>query len=468
MKNKLSYFKMIDNGSAYQDSHIIIFNREHKTVFQAWLAASSLSFDLMFYAPREEGMFDDIVVLSHSSVSNFKKAFRSVLPFMEKLPDFNADDFDDVKSCEDFTERLKKECDEIEAHSIVSDLSTCDDAIGTPDTFLTIMKVPEPTGKKGSYVLAYDSRDFKDLEEAQYVAERLAMNNADLEEEKQKFCKLTTLDAFEQVFEGIEWVRGNHEVQTAYRQAVLQNRADLKKGNTSYAYLNDNEFCRMVIGYIDPKKPSNKIICHTGNKDVQLRVHPSYSNPEDFKDKTYIWNMKDYRPTNNGKKVFLCVAIRKLCDGNHISYACAILDSKTVHHHDTSDKKYLRTLKRLCEHSGGLSRDELAKDFYSYYIKAEQLEQWGATPYTVNIRNAVITPVKFSEKKGKYVPCNLKEGNYDTLHFIAEDELEETNLLTLTPDNLDEMKPLLEILLDRYTIQSVEVRKNQKLRVTVL
>lgn len=463
MKSKLKYFVVRETMSS---DRILLFNSEHTSLFQARYFACNTCFRLTFCAPCVEDIRDDFVVIT--PVSGFERAFRSVLPFMEKLPDFDEANYDGVKSYEDLVEKLKQECAAIEANTSSSDSHACNETNGGQETFLTIMKCPDSNGKKNSFVHAYDSRDFSGLKDAQHVEERLDISTKTIsEEERNKFCTISTLDAFERVFDGIEWVRGEHEVLTAHRQTVLEHRAATREGN-SYVFQSENQFYKMMVGYISPKKQSNRIIYHTGDKDVQLRVHPNYSNPEDFKDKTYIWYTKDYRPTSNGKNVQLCVPMRKLCDGNHISYVCSVFDGKSMHHHDESDKQYLRTLKRLCVHSGGMTRDEIAEDFFNYYIKAEQLEEWGTTPYTVDIKNAVITPVKFSDKKGKYIPFNLKEGNYDTLHFIAEDELEETNLLTLTPDNLDEMKPLLEILSDRYTIQATEVRKKQKLHVTVL
>lgn len=166
--------------------------------------------------------------------------------------------------------------------------------------------------------------------------------------------------------------------------------------------------------------------------------------------------------------VYLCLPIRKICDGNDISKVSAALDSKALHHYDESENLHLRILKRLCVHSGGMTRDEIIEGFINNHIEAEQIEKWGATRYTVDIQHAVITFVKSIDYNWKYVPLNLEDRDYDKLQAIAEDELGEKNFLTLTPDNLDEMKPLLETLSDRYTIQATEVRKKQKLHVTVL
>ena len=115
-----------------------------------------------------------------------------------------------------------------------------------------------------------------------------------------------------------------------------------------------------------------------------------------------------------------------------------------------------------------MTRDEIIEGFINNHLEAEQIEKWGATRYTVDIQHAVITFVKSIDYNWKYVPLNLKDGDYDKLQAIAEDELGEKNFLTLTPDNLDEMKPLLETLSDRYTIQAAVVGENRKLRVTVL
>lgn len=190
--------------------------------------------------------------------------------------------------------------------------------------------------------------------------------------------------------------------------------------------------------------------------------------PEERVGKTYVWRIDISRDLKNGKVVYPCDPLRKVCDEEYISPILTAIEGDTYRPIDPTDKKRLRILKRLSVHSGGMTRQELADDFYTNYLKVEQLEQWGNTPYKVDLEHADIIPVEFGDEKKLFRPVNLENKNYDFLHFIAQDELEENNLYTLTPDNLEEMKPLLEIISDRYTIQPTVVGEKHRLHVTVL
>lgn len=458
---RLKYFVVTRNN---YDETVIVYDPESVTTYQARYAACALQggWDFLFTTTQTGNEKNSVVQIS--PVSSFERAFRSVLSYMEKLPALHLEDFI-TDTAEELEQKLHEECDKIDRENkpMVEEYSG-------QESFLYVISFPSPFGDDDSSALGFDVRDFDSVKDAQ---ENNPEENSSTisEEDKKKYCEINILDCYKKTFEGIEWVT---EIPNPERQDIIQYRENIRKGLPTQKGLLEGRPAgksSFTIGYLAPKKPSSKVsyytVHHTLGEKYQLRVYKK-SRPEDRVGKTYVWRIDIGRDLKKGKTVYPCDPLRTVSDEEYISPILTAIEGDEFRPIVPTDKNRLRILKRLSVHSGGLTRQELEDDFYTNYIKAEQLEQWGNTPYKVDLEHADIIPVEYSDEEKIFRPVSLENGNYDSLLFIARDELEENNLYTLTPDNLDEMEPLLKILSDRFTIQPAVVRKKRKLCVTVL
>lgn len=458
---RLKYFVVTKNNN---DETVIVYDPEFITTYQARYAACTLhgGWEFLFTTTRTGNENKSVVRIS--PVSSFERAFRSVLSYMEKLPALHLEDFI-TDTAEELEQKLHEECDKIDREN----KPMVEEYTGQ-ESFLYVISFPSPFGDDDSSALGFDVRDFDSVKDAQ---ENNPEENSSTisEEDKKKYCEINILDCYKKTFEGIEWVT---EIPNPERQDIIQYRENIRKGvptKIEFGAGRPAGTSSFTIGYLTQKKTSSKvsyyIVHHTLGEKYQLRVYKK-SRPADRVGKTYVWRIDTSRDLKNGKTVYPCDPLRKVSDEEYISPILTAIEGDEFRPIVPTDKNRLRILKRLSVHSGGLTRQELEDDFYTNYIKAEQLEQWGNTPYKVDLEHADIIPVEFSDEEKTFRPVNLENGNYDSLHFIAQDELEENNLYTLTPDNLGEMEPLLKILSDRFTIQPAVVRKKRKLCVTVL
>ena len=454
---RLKYFVVCHNN---KDDTVIVFDPESITTYQARYAACVLrgGWDFLFTTTKTGNEKNSVVQIS--PVSSFERAFRSVLSYMEKLPTLHLEDFI-TDTAEELEQKLREECDKIDRENkpLVEEYSG-------QESFFYVMSYPSIYRDDWSQALGFDIRDFDSIEDAQENNPK--DKSCTLSQEyKNKFCEINILDCFKKTFEGIEWV---NEIPNLERQSIIQYRENIRRGLPTKEYPFEGRpaaISSFTIGYLTQENPSSKYICHTLGEKYRLRVYKK-DRPEDRVGKTYVWRIDFSRDLKNGKVVYPCDPLRKVCDEEYISPILTAIEGDGFRPIDPTDKKRLRILKRLSVHSGGMTRQELEDDFYTNYLKAEQLEQWGNTPYKVDLEHADIIPVEFGDEKNLFRPVNLENKNYDFLHFIAQDELEENNLYTLTPDNLEEMKPLLESISDRYTIQPTVVGEKHRLHVTVL